>query len=102
MTNGISKCWDGRWDENAASRTGRLLGRKTRKPLSGEAFRQKISGTDAGTRPCPVPTYTYRWDGGTARRIHDEQECNITDHAFTIGDLVSEPRRIIVTGGFLR
>ena len=74
MTNGSYKFWDGRWDGSAASQAGRLLGRKAPKTLSGVAFRQKISGTDAGTRPRPVPTYTYRWDGGTAGRIHNKME----------------------------
>lgn len=74
MTNGSSKFWDGSWDGSAASQAGRLLGRKTRKPLSGRAFRQKISGTDAGTRLRPVPPYTYGWDGGTTGQIHNKME----------------------------
>lgn len=91
----------GSWDGSAASQAGRLLGRKAPKPISGVAFRQKISGTDAGTRPRPVPTYTYRWDGGQRDEFNARKE-DMTDHAFTVGDLASEQQRIIVQGGFLR
>lgn len=77
MTNGSSLILGRRWDGSAASQAGRWLGRKTRKPIPGAAFRQKISGTDAGTRPRPVPTYTYRWDGGTAGRVQHEEGSNM-------------------------
>jgi hypothetical protein len=74
MTIGSPKTRDGSWDGSAASQAGRLLGRKARKPLSCKACRQKIYGTNAGTRPRPVPPYTYGWDGGTAGRVHNKME----------------------------
>ena len=79
MTNGSSIVLGRNWDGSAASQAGRLLGRKAPKPLSGKAFREKISGTDAGTRPRPVPTYTYRWDGGTAGRVQHEEGSNMNN-----------------------